>query len=98
MIIAKREQRNKLFQFSVLSHPHCVSSRWAQRTVFRDRSLYQVQDDVNEVLEGLAARKDVAKPKVMTFTRLPRTLPETVHSIDNDVYIIFPTIRHDFKE
>lgn len=58
------------------------------------------QNDVKGVVEGLAAsqprgREDVAKLKVMTFTT---NLPETVQSIDKDVYLIFLTIRHCPKE
>ena len=40
----------------------------------------------------------MAKLKVMTFTRLPRTLLETVQSIGKDIYIIFPVIRPCPKE
>lgn len=53
----------------------------------RDLFLYQVQDDVKEVFEGLAARKMRPSSKVMTFTQLPRTLPEKMHSIDKDIYL-----------
>lgn len=41
-------------------------------------------------------KEDVAKLKVMTFTRT--TLPKTMQSIDKYIYIMFPTIRHSPEE
>ena len=41
---------------------------------------------------------NMAKLKVMTFTRLPRTLPETVQSIGKGISIIYRVIRPCPKE